>query len=126
MKYNYHSLPQGYDTLCGFKGNQMSGGQKQRIAIARALIRQPKVLVFDEATSALDGQSEKCIQETLFAVQNDHTYLTIAHRLSTIRDSEEIIVIDQGHVKESGTHEDLMLRRKTYYELSMSQERNDE
>ncbi|CAF3353444.1 unnamed protein product, partial [Rotaria sp. Silwood2] len=128
-KANVHdmiiSLPQGYDTLCGFKGNQMSGGQKQRIAIARALIRQPKLLLFDEATSALDVCSEKLVQDALNRTRNGRTCLTITHRLSTIRDSEQIVVIDRGRVKESGTHNDLMCHKGAYYKLNMIQERND-
>ncbi|CAF0800398.1 unnamed protein product [Adineta ricciae] len=129
-KANIHdtivALPDGYDTSCGAKGSQMSGGQKQRIAIARALIRDPKLLLLDEATSALDIQSEKVVQAALDVARNGRTCLTIAHRLVTIRNSEKIVVVDHGRIKESGTNDELMEQKGIYYKLNMAQERNDE
>jgi ABC-type multidrug transport system fused ATPase/permease subunit len=112
--------------MCGTKGNQLSGGEKQRVAIARALIRNPKILLLDEATSALDVQSEKIVQDALDVARNGRTCLTIAHRLITIRNSDKIVVVDRGQIKESGTHDELMEQRGIFYKLNMAQERSDE
>ncbi|KAJ1653093.1 hypothetical protein IWQ61_006717 [Dispira simplex] len=115
------SLPQQYQTSVGERGGQLSGGQKQRIAIARALIRNPKVLLLDEATSALDSQSERLVQDTLDKVRKGRTTLTIAHRLSTIQDADMIVVFENGQVVERGTHFELVDQRGVYYSLVKEQ-----
>jgi ATP-binding cassette subfamily B protein len=102
------SLPDGYDTIVGERGYRFSGGEKQRLAIARAVLRDPPVLVLDEATSALDTQTEQAVQEAIDAASAGRTTITIAHRLSTIRDADEIIVLDRGEVAERGTHDSLL------------------
>jgi ATP-binding cassette subfamily B protein len=102
------ALPDGYDTIVGERGYRFSGGEKQRLAIARAVLRDPPVLVLDEATSALDTQTEQAVQEAIDAASAGRTTITIAHRLSTIRDADEIIVLDHGQVAERGTHDSLL------------------
>jgi ATP-binding cassette subfamily B protein len=102
------SLPDGYDTVVGERGYRFSGGEKQRLAIARAVLRDPPVLVLDEATSALDTQTEQAVQEAIDAASQGRTTITIAHRLSTVRDADEIIVLDHGEITERGTHAELL------------------
>src|SRR3984957_19690711 len=102
------SLPDGYDTVVGERGYRFSGGEKQRLAIARAVLRNPPILVLDEATSALDNQTEQAVQQAIDTVSAGRTTITIAHRLSTIRDADEILVLDHGQIAERGTHEELL------------------
>ena len=111
------ALPDGYDTVVGERGYRFSGGEKQRLAIARAVLRDPAVLVLDEATSALDTQTEQAVQEAIDAASAGRTTITIAHRLSTVRDADEIIVLDRGEIAERGRHEDLLAQGGQYAHL---------
>jgi ATP-binding cassette subfamily B protein len=101
-------LPDGYETMVGSRGHRFSGGERQRIAIARTLLRNPRVLVLDEATSALDTETERAVQQAFDVLAQGRTTITIAHRLSTVRDADQIVVIDDGRVIESGTHASLV------------------
>jgi ATP-binding cassette subfamily B protein len=111
------SLPHGYQTLVGERGLKLSGGEKQRIAIARAILKRPRILIFDEATSSLDTQTEQAILETMREVAEDHTTLVIAHRLSTVVDADQILVMDQGRIIERGSHRQLLAKAGVYSEM---------
>jgi len=114
-------LPDSYDTPVGDKGMRLSGGQRQRIAVARAMIRNPEILIFDEATNALDNISEAAVQKAIDEIAKDHTVIVIAHRLSTIVNADKIIVLGDGRVLEEGTHKELMAKGGAYCELYQSQ-----
>ncbi|MBQ1068366.1 ABC transporter ATP-binding protein [Micromonospora sp. D75] len=111
------ALPDGYDTMVGSRGHRFSGGEQQRLAIARTLLRDPRILVLDEATSALDAETERAVQRALDELARGRTVVTIAHRLSTVRDADRIAVLDHGRIVESGTHDALLDRRGRYAAL---------
>ncbi|MBT3414716.1 MAG: ATP-binding cassette domain-containing protein, partial [Nitrospina sp.] len=111
------NMEKGYDTIVGEKGTKLSGGERQRIAIARAILKDPKILVLDEATSSLDNRSESLIQEALETLMAHRTTFIVAHRLSTIHKANQIIVLDKGRIVESGQHEDLMNHKGLYHSL---------
>jgi subfamily B ATP-binding cassette protein MsbA len=114
-------LPDGYDTLVGDKGMRLSGGQRQRIAVARAMLKNPEILIFDEATNALDAASEALVQHAIDEIARDHTVIVVAHRLSTISRADKIIVMGNGNVLEEGTHNELISKGGAYCELYRSQ-----
>jgi ATP-binding cassette, subfamily B, bacterial MsbA len=119
-------LPRRYDTMIGERGSRLSGGQRQRIAIARALLKDPPILILDEATSSLDAESERLVQEALANLMKGRTTLVIAHRLATVRRADRIVVLDGGEVREVGTHEELLRKSgglySRLYELQFSEE----
>ena len=111
------ALPQGYNTIVGERGQKLSGGQRQRLAIARAILKDPPILVLDEATSAVDNETEAAIQRSLEHITENRTTLVIAHRLSTVRSADRIYVIEDGRIVERGTHETLLLENGMYAAL---------
>ena len=110
-------LPQGFETLLGERGTRLSGGQRQRIAIARALLRDPPILMLDEATSALDTESERLVQEAIDRLMADRTVLVVAHRLATVQHADEILVLDGGRIVERGSHGALLAQGGLYRRL---------
>jgi subfamily B ATP-binding cassette protein HlyB/CyaB len=115
-------LPEGYDTQVGERGAALSGGQRQRIAIARALIIDPRILIFDEATSALDYESEKIIQTNMSTIKDGKTTFIVAHRLTTVKNCDIILVLDKGTIVESGSHDELMKMQGYYHKLYTQQD----
>jgi subfamily B ATP-binding cassette protein MsbA len=111
------ALPEGFDATIGDQGNKLSGGQKQRLSIARAVLKNPEILILDEATSALDTESERLVQEALIKMMKSRTSLIIAHRLSTIQNADLIVVLQNGKITEKGTHEELIAKKGTYKKL---------
>ncbi|MCC7245281.1 MAG: ATP-binding cassette domain-containing protein, partial [Saprospiraceae bacterium] len=111
------NLPQGFDTIIGDRGSKLSGGQRQRLTIARALLKNPPILILDEATSALDAESEKLVQAALDTLLKNRTALVIAHRLSTVQYADQIMVMEAGRIVEQGSHSELMQSGRIYRKL---------
>ncbi|HIF82433.1 MAG TPA: ATP-binding cassette domain-containing protein, partial [Candidatus Marinimicrobia bacterium] len=109
--------PKGFQTIIGEKGVKLSGGQRQRLAIARAILRNPPILILDEATSSLDTESERKVQTALEHLMKDRTTLVIAHRLSTVTKADKIVVLDKGEIRQEGTHADLIIHDGLYRNL---------
>jgi len=113
--------PRGWDTVVGERGARLSGGQRQRLAIARALVRNPRILLLDEATSALDPESEELVKDALGRLMKGRTTLVVAHRLSTIREADRIVVLEQGRIVEQGSHDELLAKKGRYAALHATQ-----
>ncbi len=114
---NIMELEKGFTTLIGERGVTLSGGQKQRVSIARAIIKQPQILIFDDCLSAVDTRTEEEILSNLGSIMQGKTSIIIAHRISTIKNADKILVMDRGEIVEHGTHDELMERRRVYFEL---------
>jgi subfamily B ATP-binding cassette protein MsbA len=112
----------GYDTNIGDRGSKLSGGERQRLTIARAVLKNPPILILDEATSSLDTESERLVQDAINNLMNNRTSVVIAHRLSTIRHADEIIVLNKGEIAERGTHDELLSQQGIYFKLVEMQE----
>jgi ATP-binding cassette subfamily B protein len=115
------SLPNGLDTVVGERGHRLSGGEKQRLAIARLLLKAPRIVILDEATAHLDSENEALVQEALATALKDRTSIVIAHRLSTVRRADQILVIESGEIKERGRHEELLSLNGLYADLYQRQ-----
>jgi ABC-type multidrug transport system fused ATPase/permease subunit len=114
-------MPKGYDTALGERGVNLSGGQRQRLSIARAILKNPRILILDEATSALDSESESLVQQALDRLMQGRTSLIIAHRLSTVRNADRILAIEDGLIVEAGAHDELLARNGLYARLVRQQ-----